>query len=250
MKKTCHENGCSKQPTFNKARKTNGKFCGEHKKEGMISIMYKHYNNQADQVFMRLPRALQWEILVDFVGGYAVRYNRLRRLMSGDLQEQIMEHNFGLNRLSLCNLWAKPLVESPLPCNLLMYALNHRNGEVFSFRSDGQPWHDDGDPERLRAVASAEFSHRDTFVVLFASKETGQLSYGYKSQSRQWYITEVNDSVTLLPYEKRVYPSYPYTNKKLGRPVLTMKLHDPIPEVPSGLEYKEIKAWKEGRRFR
>ena len=223
MAKTCHAHGCNKQPTFNKARKTSGKFCGEHKKEGMISIMYKYYNNQVDQVFKRLPLALQWEILVDFVGGYVVRFNRLRRLMSGEIQERIMKHNFGLNKLSFYNLWAKPLVESPVPLRLSITALN-RNGEVFSFRSDGQPWNDDRDPERLRVVASAEFSRRDIFVALFESDDTGQISYGYHSRSKQWYITEVDDSITLPPYEKRVYPSYPHTNKKLGRPVLRMKL--------------------------
>lgn len=81
--RTCHEEGCNKLPTFNKVRKTSGKFCGAHKKDGMVSIMYRHYNKQVDQIFKMLPEVLQWEILTDFVGGFIVRYNKLRRLMSG-----------------------------------------------------------------------------------------------------------------------------------------------------------------------
>jgi hypothetical protein len=65
----------------------------------------------------------------------------------------------------------------------------------------------------------------------------------------EWYIRDVDYSVVLPPYEKHVYPSYPYTNKKLGRPVLKMKLHNPIPTVPEGLQHREIKAWMEGHRF-
>ena len=101
MSRTCHEKGCNKFPTCNKVRKTSGQFCAEHKKDGMVSIMYRHYNNQVDQIFKGLPRALQWEILVDFVGGFTVRFNRLRRLLSGELQEKIVVHNFDLNHRSL-----------------------------------------------------------------------------------------------------------------------------------------------------
>lgn len=247
MVKTCHEKDCNKQAAFYKERKTSGK----HKKKGMINIMYRHYNNQVDQVFKLLPKNLQWEILVDFVGGYMVRYNRLRRLITCDLHMKIMDHTFELNPLSLYNLWLKPKVESVdinIPSILLIYALNR--GNELNFRSGGKLWDGEDDPELLVPVASSEFSRRDIYVVLFESKYTGKLSYGYFSLSRTWYITEVDDSIVLPPYEKHVYPSYPYTNKKLGRPLLKMKLHNPIPEVPSGLEYKEIKAWKDGKRFR
>ena len=232
----------------NKVRKTSRKYCAEHKKDGMVIIMYQHYNNQVDQVFKELPRELQWEILVDFVGGYMIRYNRLRRLFSGELHKHIMEHNFELNELSLYRLWLKPLVEYPIPPIQLIHALNRAH--ELNFTSNGQLWEGENDPENLLAIASAEFSRRDVLVVLFKSKHTGQLSYGYYSWSRHWYITKVDDSITLPPYEKHVYPSYPHTNKKLGRPLLKMKLHNPIPKVPSGLNYKEIKEWVGGRRFR
>ena len=126
---------------------------------------------------------------------------------------------------------------------------------VSSFGSNGQLREND-DPDDLRIVAAAEFSHRGSCVVLFRSEDTGQLSYGVRigrpttgRGNYSWYIRDVNDSITLPPYEKHIYPSYPYTNKKLGRSVLKMKLHNPIPKVPKGFSYKETKAWMEGRRF-
>lgn len=216
--RTCHEKGCNK---LNKTRKT----CGE---QGMVSM---------DQLFKRLPQALQWEILTDFVGGYVVRYNRLRRLMSGELQKEIMEHVFALNYQSWLILRAKPFVRFPMSDvdNLARIALNR--WRVSSFSSDGQLLDYnaddyDADLNLLEIVAGAEFSHRGSGVVLFKSKETGRLSYGVQccvsyshTSDARWYIMEVDDSVTLPPYEKHSYPSYPYTNKKLGRPVLKMKLH-------------------------
>lgn len=232
--RTCHEKGCCKLPTFNKVRKTSGKFCGEHKKEGMVSIMYRHYNNQVDHAFKMLPDVLQWEILTDYVGGFVVRYNKLKRLFSGELQQKIMEHTFVLNRSSPRSLWAKPFVRFPLAENdrLISSVLNRWN--VSSFNSDGQIREND-DPDELQIVSAAEFSYRGACVVLFSSKDTGRLSYGfrcgYSRGTLKWYIMDVDDSILLPPYEKHIYTSYPYTNKKLGRPVLKMKLHNPVPKV-------------------
>ena len=252
--RTCHHKGCNKLPTFNKTRKTSGKFCAEHKKDGMVSIMYRHYNNQVDHVFKMLPEALQWEILTDFVGGFVVRYNRLRRLMSGEVQHNIMEHTYDINYLSPRSLWAKPFVSDHK--HLIPTILNR--WKISSFGSDGQLREND-DPDRLHIVSAAEFSQRKSCVVLFESKDTGRLSYGIRlghysrewsgHRPSEWYIKDVDDSITLPPYEKHIYPSYPNTNKKLRRPVLKMKLHNPIPKVPEGLTYQETKAWMEGHRF-
>lgn len=118
--------------------------------------MYRHYNNQLDEVFKRLPRDLQWEMLVVFVGGFVVRNNRLRRLMSGEIQRQMMEHNFERNELSLRRLWAKPFVNYPIsgwnsqwahyvsiPQNRNTWS---KGGKEYSYRSNGDLWEDD-DPE-------------------------------------------------------------------------------------------------------
>jgi hypothetical protein len=261
MSRTCHQMGCCKLPTFNKVRKTSGKFCAEHKKDGMVNIMYKNYNNQVDHIFKLLPQELKWEILVEFVGGFTVRNNRLRRLLSGTIHEKIVEHNYELNHLSWRRLWLKPFVRFPFYDYDHMWIMISNRRRVKNFRSDGTIWFDhhydsdhDFDHELLDIVAVAEFSRRGNCVVLFKSKHTGNLSYGYHSfyntgLEGKWYIIDINDSVILPPFEKHYYPSYPYTNKKLGRPVLKMKLHNPIAEVPEGLSDNGIKAWMEGRYF-
>ena len=257
--RTCHQKGCCKLPTFNKVRKTSGKFCAEHKKDGMVSIMYRHYNNQVDQIFKMLPQELQWEILTDFVGGFAVRFNRLRRLLSGEIQEKIVEHNFALNCRSWRRLWLKPFVRFPFSDHDRLWILISNRWRVTSFRSNGTIREicglnmvNDYDSELIDIVAVAEFSRRGACVVLFEAKDSKNLSYGFRTDhgpgcGGRWYITDINDSVVLPPYEKHVYPSYPNTNKKLGRPVKKMKLHNPIPEVPEYLSYQQIQAWKEDR---
>jgi hypothetical protein len=196
--------------------------------------MYTHYNNQFDEAFKRLPRDLQWEILVDFVGGYVVRYNRLKRFICGDdIYTRIMNHQFELNFWSARGgLWLKRPVE-PVHSGvdnygfsiLLYHALNRGTEVHFRILGDGQG---EEHSELLVPVVSAEFITPEMYVMLFKTRHTERLSYGYTNKSGQWYITEIDDSVTLPPYEKHVYPSYPYTNKKLGRPLLKMKLYDPI----------------------
>ena len=224
---TCHEEISNKLVALNITRKTNEKFYEEHKKEDMVSVIYNN-EDQLDQVFKMLPLVLQWDILVELVGGYVVRYNRLRRLMSGDLQKKIMKHNFKLIidkyvvRAPLTHgLWAKPLVKYPVPVSLLTLALNRRK----CFRSNGQQY--DGEHEHLQPVASIVFGLGEDVVVLFKTPITDQLSHGvFNWTTQSWRITEVDDSIVLPPFEKHVYPSYPYTNKKLGRKVLKMKLYN------------------------
>ena len=115
----------------------------------------------------------------------------------------------------------KPLVKYPLPNSLLTLALNRRK----CFRSNGQQY--DGEHEHLLQVASTVFGLGEDVVILFKTIHTDQLSYGFFNWSTQcWRITEVDDYIVLPPFEKNVYPSYPYTNKKLGRKVLKMKLYN------------------------
>ena len=212
----------------------------EHERSVDSTSIYKYNNNKMNQVFKILPIALQWEILIDFVGGYVVRNNRLRRLMSGDLQEKIMEHNFELsiNRYKHYGqwaegLWVKPHVKYPLdPLSdiMLRLVLNRRSHNTKCFSSNGQQlWKDDGDPESLLPVSLSVLGRGLglDIVVLFQTKHIGKLSYGFFNWAAQgWRITDVDDSIILQPFEKNVYPSYPYTNKKLGRPVLKMKLYN------------------------
>lgn len=218
----CHEKDFNKLAIFSEEKKTS--------EEDMVSVIYKYNNHedQMDQIFKMLPLVLQWEILVELVGGYVVRYNRLRRLMSGDLQKKIMKHNFKLiidkyvvRHPLTQGLWMKPLVKYPLPNSLLTVAFNRRK----CFGSNGQQY--DGDPGSLLPVASAVLGLGEDVVILFKTMHTDKLSYGFFNWVTQsWRITEVDDSIVLPPFEKHVYPSYPYTNKKLGRKVMKMKLYN------------------------
>lgn len=202
-----------------------------------------------DQVFKRLPQALQWEILTVFVGGFAVRFNRLRRFMTGDIQKLIMKHNFELHDISSRNLWAKNIVHSPIPFRL-EYLLNRERRRRLGFGEDGFPGFKMENSNIYQAIALTEFTRRETFAVLLKARDTGSLSYGYYSWARDWYITPVDDSIKLAPFVKHNYPSYPYTNKKLGsRPALKMKVYDPAGKAieMASWRYSEYRSWKEGR---
>jgi len=196
-----------------------------------------------DQVFKALPLVLQWEILAEYVGGYSVRNNRLRRFMTGKLQIEIMKQNFILHDSSSRNLWAKNIVYSSIPSILQPLVDTSRQARF----ADGEY------PEIYEAVALFEFSLRGKFVVLFKKKDSDELSYGYynkwSNKSNKWEFTTVDDSIVLPPFEKHSYPSYPYTNKKLGRPVLKMKVYDSAgkPAIMSSLKYRKYCDWRKGR---
>lgn len=163
-----------------------------------------------DQVFKSLPVDLQWEILTDFVGGFAVRNNKLRRLLSQDSKTQILKHTFEIN-------------PNQAPSGYLKNFIVHNQRRIFM-----PHWFENA--HLHRAAAFLEFSHKGKGALLFKTISTEQYSYCYYNsnhQSVEVSITPMNDSVTLPPYEKHDYPSFPFTNRKLGRPEQTMKSFDP-----------------------
>ena len=166
-----------------------------------------------DQVFKGLPEALQWEILTDFVGGYTVRYKKLRRSLSDVLKFQILRNTYGINPTRPPSGFFKNFVVSiTMPHNY--------------------------DMEYTLVEAQLEFSHKKKFAMLFRNISTNQYSYGYKGySSNQLTITPIDDSVILPPYERHYYPSFPNTNKKLGRSIQMMELFNP-------LIYKERSFWR------
>jgi hypothetical protein len=133
-------------------------------------MVYTH--DQFDDAFKRLPRDLQWEILVDFVGGYVVRNNRLKRLLCVD------NNNIkGLQKRPV-----EPVVLGNKDMTTLIRALNR--GREINFRRDGRLWEEGGErPEPRFPVSAAEFSTQEMFVVLFKSRYTETLSYGYTNKT-------------------------------------------------------------------
>ena len=41
MPAECKHNGCTKRPNFNHPGETRGKYCSEHKREGMVDVVHK-----------------------------------------------------------------------------------------------------------------------------------------------------------------------------------------------------------------
>jgi hypothetical protein len=164
-----------------------------------------------DQLFVSLPEALQWEILTDFVGGFAVRKNRLMRFLSDRLKIQILKNTFEINR-------KRP------PSGFLKNFVVHRQQLLMPAWMENE--------HLYRAEAEIEFSQEGKFAMLFKTISTNQYSRCYYStqvgSEVQPIITPIDDSVTLPPYEKHDYPSFPYTNRKLGRTEQTMKAFDPV----------------------
>jgi hypothetical protein len=157
-----------------------------------------------EELFKALPRDLQWEILEDFVGTHVVRKNKLMRSLTDDPIIQIMRNTYGLNPTR------------PPTGYLKNFVIHHRR---YTFPHNYEL-------ENTRTEAKLEFSNKEKFVILFRNISTNKYSYGYKN-SDQWIITPFDEFVVLPLYERHHYPSYPNTNKKLGRPVQTMNLMDP-----------------------
>ena len=158
-----------------------------------------------DYLFRSLPEALQWEILTDYVGGFAVRKNKLIRSLTDVQMIQIMRQTYITN-------------PSRPPSGFLKNFVIQRNRNSFPQNHE---------LENTVAEAKMEFSNKEKFVMMFRNIYTNKYSYGYHGLSDQWTITPFDESVVLPPYERHDYPSYPNTNKKLGRPLQTMKLMDP-----------------------
>ena len=173
------------------------------------------------QVFKGLPEELQWEILTEFVGGFAVRYKKLRRFLSVVLKFQILRHTYEINPTRPPSGYLKNFSERYLPPQFLI----------------PMPYNLD-DYHLFSVEAFLIFSHKEILAILLRTISTNQYSHCYyNSTSKQWIITPIDNSVTLPPYEKHYYPPFPNTNKKLGRPIQMMGLFDP-------LIYKERSLWQ------
>ena len=143
-----------------------------------------------DQLFIRLPRDLQWEILETFVGTHTVRNGKLRRKL----------------KLNTISHELKYLIRNR-PCYGWLYKRN-------------------SDEENKRIFA--EFPPNGRTMMFFRDVNTDETIYLYGKQVQihsvwdfKWKVRftpiNPNDLIVLPPFEKHVYPSYPYTNKKLGR---------------------------------
>ena len=152
-----------------------------------------------NQLFRNLPTELQWEILAEFVGTHVVRYNKLKRRMDGHIQNRLIELTKNSRFVDYNRLYLKHFACYYGDGNVQWYWTNPLNPSVFS-------------------VTQVSLGIKGNTIALMKNIRSGELSYGfYSSSSRQWNMSPINNSVTLSPYVKHHYPSYPHTNKKLGR---------------------------------
>ena len=151
-----------------------------------------------ENLFQNLPRELQWEILTVFVGTHVVRYNKLRRKMTREIQDQLREntkHSYFYENTRL---------------TLKQNACYYGDGNTPWY------WENSSNPAFFTITQVVLGVHGNLFA-LFKNRYTGDLCYGFYSRARKWTMTLVEDNTTLSPYVKHQYSSYPYTNKKLNR---------------------------------
>ena len=155
-----------------------------------------------DELFNKLPRDLQWEILTEFVGTHVVRNGRLMR---------------------------KLLIDKPH--NTLKPAIFHIDPKF--------PWHYSKYGTITTNFVTPWFLS-ETFIILsYVLMTAGGYRIMYcesTSNRKQSYIIFrtatkrvadreiwdderflIDDTVILEPFIKHEYPSYPFTNKKLER---------------------------------
>jgi hypothetical protein len=153
-----------------------------------------------NQLFKALPSDLQFEVLSEFVGTHAVRKGKLRRkivfttMVGGKLMRQLDNNTFipvvnGLkNRQRLA--WLHDRDEAEWPKYIRFTILGNRQ---MQFCYDG-------------VSGDTIFGYRKTvdYTVLW---------------EMQYPVARSEDIVTLPPFVKHVYPSYPHTNKKRRIPL-------------------------------
>jgi hypothetical protein len=153
-----------------------------------------------DQLFKSLPRDLQWEILETFVGTHVVRNGKLMRKMTGVVQEELAS----IMGADLGGMWIKRL---PLNIPLGIWVAY----EGFCYNTN----------LILRKDLKMD-------IYLRENLETRELTYLYymRNSYSDSYNYEMDNGQSLPPFIKHDYPSYEYTDKKMGRPFKKMTLYN------------------------
>lgn len=134
------------------------------------------------QLFMALPRDLQWEILSVFVGSHRVRKGKLiKRIVFDDRHQMIKD----LPRIQRSYI-----------------GLYIRN---FDAKTDVQLWSGS-------QLMFCENPNTGKMGYLFRKRKIRTHSREEKRYEHEY--TPMDDSVILPPHEKHSYPSYEYTDKK------------------------------------
>ena len=138
-----------------------------------------------EQLFKNLPRDLQWEVLSEFVGTHVVRNGKLRRKMV---------YTIGVmgQRVRTCLSWLpERQLEDTRPKYIRFTTLVSK---PVQFCHDG-------------IAGDTIFCYRK--IVDY-----------HTLWEVQYPLPRAEDAITLPPFVKHAYPSYPYTDKKRRIPLI------------------------------
>jgi len=144
-----------------------------------------------DNLFLKLPRDLQWEILTEFVGTHVVRNGKLMRKMSLDINTAQYKYTI-----------------RDRPCYGWLYK---------RFK--------DEDNTRVCARFPSNESHmmfwRDpnTDDTIILCRKSAELDSLWDKLCEAQFTTIVLENLDLQPFIKHTYPSYPFTDKKKRIPL-------------------------------
>ena len=150
-----------------------------------------------DQLFKALPSDLQWEILSDFVGTHVVRNGKLMRKMSVEIQKELARKIPG-------GIWIKQL---PLYVPF---------GKWIAY---------DGICFNTKVALKRGFKMDIHLHEDWNNREITYIYYRHNASS-DTYKYFLEDEHIISNFIKHDYLSYPYTDKKMGRPSKKMALYN------------------------
>lgn len=163
-----------------------------------------------DNLFIALPRDLQWEILSEFVGTHVVRNGRLRRKLTL-LHITHDQYNYTIRY--------RPWYD------WLYNRGNDKDNDMIFLHWFNSSFNDD---DHMRICSHFAGQNQMMFCK---DENTDETIYMYRIPGRipsiwefkwraQFTPSRLEDLIVLPPFKKNTYLSYAFTNKKMGRKYL------------------------------
>ena len=141
-----------------------------------------------DKLFKALPRDLQWEVLTEFLGTHVVRYGKLMRKIVYTMDNRVR--------------------------------MGHRVRQCLPWLHERHP--DDALPMYIRFTTLG--NHQVKFCYDGFSGDTifcyRKIIDHHTLWEVQYPLPRAEDTITLPPFVKNVYPSYPFTTQKRRIPLV------------------------------
>ncbi len=150
-----------------------------------------------DQLFNKLPRDLQWEVLEQFVGTHVVRKGRLLRKLVFNTPHQTLKP-------------ALIHIDPKFPWRYGKYGIITVHPEIPAFLSDNV---------NILSYTLLPSGCKIMYCEGTIKKHMRYIIFRTANKHCIWdhEVFQLDDTVPSGPFIKHDYPSYPFTNKKLGR---------------------------------